>query len=187
MSHAWIDLRGVRDEVMRRHDMDYFENSRRAVAVHKAYAQRNASRFKGYGVSWGLTASDGPGGADHWGYKARGAPYGPDDGTFSMGTVAASLPFAPADVQEALSLARSNHPEAFGEYGCKSAVNPTFLTPEGKPWASKGYYAVDQGPVAMMIENHQSGLIWQLMSGCEPVRRGLKRAGFSGGWLDSEL
>jgi hypothetical protein len=34
-----------------------------------------------------------------------------------------------------------------------------------------------------MIENYRTGLIWRLMRDCEPIVRGLRRAGFTGGWL----
>jgi hypothetical protein len=34
-----------------------------------------------------------------------------------------------------------------------------------------------------MIENYRSGLIWRLMRNCAPIVRGLRRAGFTGGWL----
>jgi hypothetical protein len=35
-----------------------------------------------------------------------------------------------------------------------------------------------------MIENFQTELIWQLMRQSEPIIRGLRRAGFEGGWLE---
>jgi hypothetical protein len=35
----------------------------------------------------------------------------------------------------------------------------------------------------MMIENHRTGLIWEIVRHCGYVRDGLKRAGFEGGWL----
>ena len=35
----------------------------------------------------------------------------------------------------------------------------------------------------MMIENHRSGLIWQLTRRSSVFRDGLIRAGFAGGWL----
>jgi hypothetical protein len=35
----------------------------------------------------------------------------------------------------------------------------------------------------MAIENARSGLIWSLLRDSPHVRRGLKRAGFTGGWL----
>jgi hypothetical protein len=34
-----------------------------------------------------------------------------------------------------------------------------------------------------MIENYRNGFVWKLMRGCPHVRTGLKRAGFTGGWL----
>jgi hypothetical protein len=35
----------------------------------------------------------------------------------------------------------------------------------------------------MTIENHRSGLIWEIMRRCSYLRDGLQRAGFDGGWL----
>jgi len=34
-----------------------------------------------------------------------------------------------------------------------------------------------------MIENHRSGMIWEAMRSHPAIRRGLQRAGFTGGWL----
>ena len=105
MPQSFIDFRGIRDAFMREHDSDYFENSRRATYVQQRYAMANAHRFAGYGADfWGITASDGPGPARRryrgrsvafHGYKARGVPYGPDDGCVAPWAVVASLPFAP--------------------------------------------------------------------------------------------
>ena len=52
-----------------------------------------------------------------------------------------------------------------------------------RAWVSPGNFGLDQGIVVMMIENHRSGLIWRLMRDCAPIRAGLRRAGFRGGWL----
>ena len=107
LSQIWLDLRGVRDELNRRLGFDYFENSRRATYIHRQYGIENPGRFKHYGeYVWGLTASGGPGPAtvkvdgecrEFYGYVARGAPFGPDDGTVSPWAVVASIPFAPRD------------------------------------------------------------------------------------------
>jgi hypothetical protein len=48
---------------------------------------------------------------------------------------------------------------------------------------SKGYYGLDQGPIIMMIENYRTGLIWRLMRRAPVIVKGLRRAGFRGGWL----
>jgi hypothetical protein len=36
-----------------------------------------------------------------------------------------------------------------------------------------------------MIENYRSGFPWQLMQRCPYIVTGLRRAGFTGGWLSA--
>ena len=192
-SHAWIDFRGIHDNFMREKRSDYFENSRRAVYIQREYAQRNPHEFTGYGVNcWGLTACDGPSDeqADSsneprrlFGYAARGVPYGPDDGTLSIPSVLASLPFAPEIVLDAVRHMMARYPQTLTEGRFCSSFNPTLADTDGRPWISPGHYGLDQGIVLMMIENHRTGWIWQLMRSCPPIRNGLRHAGFSGGWL----
>ena len=194
LSHVWIDFRGIQDEYMRQRGIDYFENSRRATYVQREYAIRNPQGFKGYNENaWGVTASDGPGQGSHivdgverqfFDYLARGAPYGPDDGTLAPWAVVASLPFAPEIVLPALDYINQTYPELTSKYGFKCSFNPTFPSDAGKGWISKGYYGLDQGPIILMIDNYLSGFFWQLMQGCPYVVNGLRRAGFTGGWLD---
>jgi hypothetical protein len=195
LSHVWIDFRGIRDAYMRRKGIDYFENSRRATLVQQAYAVRNPKRFAGYGEHvWGVTASDGPGPARRrvrgvvrrfYDYAARGVPYGPDDGTIAPWAVVASLPFAPDIVIPTLRHMNAAYPAVTSEYGYKCSFNPTFTDPSGNTagWISKGYYGLDQGPVVLMIENYRSELLWRLMQRCPYVVTGLRRAGFTGGWM----
>ena len=55
LSHMWVDFRGIRDEFMREHGSDYFENSRQATFVQQEYAIRNPLNFVGYGEHcWGF-------------------------------------------------------------------------------------------------------------------------------------
>ena len=194
LRHVYIDFRGIRDAYMRAKGIDYFENSRRATYIHREYAIRNPRGFAGYGAdAWGITASDGPGPAlrtvNHvprrfWAYRARGVPYGPDDGTLSPWAVVASLPFAPDIVIPALVALERTHPEVTGELGYKCSYNETFGDGEGAPgWMSQGYYAIDQGPVVLMIENYRSEFVWNLMRSCPYIVDGLRAAGFEGGWL----
>lgn len=49
--------------------------------------------------------------------------------------------------------------------------------------ALRGQLGLNQGPIIIMIENFQSGLIWNTIKKCPYIINGLKRAGFSGGWL----
>lgn len=197
LSHVWIDFRGIQDAFMRDKGIDYFENSRRATYVQQRYAIENPRKFSDYGEHcWGITASEGPGPStlklngierSFFDYLGRGVPYGPDDGTLAPWAVVASLPFAPEIVLPAISycihqakLKESN------AYGFKASFNPTHPGQPGNPfgwWVSPWHFGLNEGPIVLMIENHQSGLLWRLMRSCSHIREGLRRAGFTGGWL----
>jgi len=195
LSHMWIDFRAIQDEFMRAKGIDYFENSRRATYVQQRYAIQNRRRYNGYGENcWGITASDGPGPASlvidgverqFFDYVARGIPCGPDDGTIAPWAAVASLPFAPEIVLPALQHFNEHYPEMISKYGFKCSFNPTFTAAsrERIGWISKGYYGLDQGPIVIMIENHRSGFLWELMKKCPFIVEGLRKAGFTGGWL----
>lgn len=195
LPHLWIDFRGIQDEFMRVRGIDYFENSRRATYVQQAYAIHNPRGFKGYGeYIWGITASDGPGPATRkvdgierrfYDYRARGIPYGPDDGTLAPWAVVASLPFAPEIVLPTIKHFDETFPEMTSKYGFKCSYNPTFSGGSRKGWISKGYYGLDQGPIVLMIENYRSGFLWRLMRRNPYIITGLRRAGFTNGWLRS--
>jgi hypothetical protein len=197
LAHMWIDFRGIQDEYMRTKAIDYFENSRRATYIQQQHAIRNPRGFKGYGeYIWGITASDGPGPVSKkiggrlrrfYDYKARGIPNGPDDGTLAPWAVIASLPFAPEIALSALRYFDETFPQMTSKYGFKCSFNPTFSGGSGKAWISKGYYGLDQGPIVLMIENYRSGFLWRLMRRCPYIITGLRRAGFSGGWLKSTI
>jgi hypothetical protein len=196
LSHVWIDFRDLQDAYVREKGLDYFENSRRATYIQREYAKRNPRGFKGYSEdAWGITASDGPGkmvrGVDgvrrrFYAYIARGVPYGPDDGTLSPWASVASLPFAPEIVLSALEHFDEVYPQMTSTYGFKCSFNPTFPAGEagGGTWIARGYYGLDQGPIVLMIENYRNEFLWRLMMRCPYLVRGLRRAGFRGGWLE---
>jgi hypothetical protein len=198
LSHLWLDLRGIQDAFMRARGIDYFENSRRATLVQQRYAIENPSGFEQYGaLCWGVTASDGPGeitrelkGVERrfFDYLARGVPDGPDDGTIAPWAVVASLPFAPEIVLPTLKHCLDLYPATAREHGLVCSINPTFPGSPRHPggWISRAHFALDQGPVVLMIENYRSGLLWRLMRRCPFVVKGLRRAGFNNGWLDSD-
>jgi hypothetical protein len=191
-SHAWIDFRGIRDAFMREKASDYFENTKSAIAIHREYGERNPYGFKAYSRDfWGITAGDGPttpelgeNGRDRrfFGYMSRGVPYGPDDGTIAPWAMLATLPFAAEAALAGTRRLLKMYPQVCGRDRFSSGFNPTLQGTSGS-WLSEGWYGLDQGLLAMMIENHRTGLIWDLMRRCCYVRDGLKRAGFEGGWL----
>lgn len=206
-SHVWIDFRGIRDEYMRGKGIDYFENSRRATLAQRAYAIENPSGFAGYGERlWGLTACDGPlnatveiGGRPRAfdTYTARGASFTnvKDDGTIAPTAAVGSIAFAPEVVVPTLMAMREDYGDRlFGRYGFLDALNPTLrvatkvqhgLVDSTLGWFDTDYLGIDQGPILAMIENYRSGLVWRTMRRNPHIVRGLKRAGFTGGWLDS--
>ncbi len=48
------------------------------------------------------------------------------------------------------------------------------------------YLGIDQGPILLMLENYRSGFVWKVMRRNAYIRRGLERAGFTGGWLGAK-
>jgi hypothetical protein len=204
-SQAWIDFRGIQDAYMRAHGLDYFENSRRATLSQRDYAIANPMHWKGYdSLSWGLSASDGPADVtlDFNGqprrfqtYSARGASHTEvrDDGTIAPHAAAGSIAFAPEVVVPTLMAIRSRLGDnIFSRYGFLDAYNESFtfggaaqqgrIVP-GQGWFDTDYIGIDVGPTLLMTENLRTGLIWKLMRKEPSIRRGLLRAGFSGGWL----
>jgi hypothetical protein len=200
MSHLWLDFQGIRDELNIKYNIDYFENSRRATCVQQQYAIKNPLNFTHYGENnWGFTASDGPGpatvmidgvGKKFFDYIARGVPFGPDDGTISPWAVVASLPFAPDVVLKTMRHAIKRLKEKnVAHDGFDASFNPAFKVPgmEKNGWISPWRFGLNEGPMVIMIENYRSRLIWNTLKKCVYITNGLRRAGFTGGWLDQIL
>ncbi len=199
LSHVWIDFRGIHDDFNGKVGIDYFENSRRATQVQQAYAIENKPGFLHYGkYCWGFTASDGPGEESatineklrtFYDYIARGAPFGPDDGTVAPWAVVASLPFAPDIVLDTIRHAIERLDlKKHKWYGFDASFNPTYpvKTQNHIGWVSPWQFGLNQGPIILMIENYESGLLWEIMKRCPYIKAGLLVAGFSGGWLNTE-
>ena len=195
-SHVWVDFRGIQDGYMRSKGSDYFTNSVRATHANRAYCIANPGGWKGYGeLVWGLTASDGPLGADDahgaatpfHAYWARGAgPNASDDGTIAPTAAGGSVPFAPEVAIPTLMHFRDRFGDRlYGQYGFKDAFNLSYPGKSGEPtgWFADQYLAIDQGPILLMIENYRTGFVWELLKKSAYVSAGLRKAGFTGGWL----
>ncbi len=204
-AQVWLDLRGIHDAWMRARGLDYFENSRRATLAQRAYAIANPGGWRGYGATlWGLSACDGP--VDQTvtiegrertfrTYAARGASFTEtvDDGTVAPTALGGSIPFAPRETVSALMAMRAAYDTlVFTRYGFVDALNPTLAAAipvhhgrvvPGVGWFDTDCLGIDQGPILAMIENHRTGLVWRFMRRNPHVVRGLRRAGFTGGWL----
>ena len=214
-THVWIDFRGIQDEYMRAHGIDYYTNSQRAALSQREYAIHNAMEWTGYGPNvWGLTASNGPrrslrpGEVDRYvndkktfyGYIARGAGLYRtiDDGTIAPTAAASSIAFVPEiSIPAIAEMEKKYGDNLYAKYGFVDAFNPSFTYTDrplrtGKVvpdvgWFDSMYLGIDQGPIIAMIENYRSGLVWKVMRKNPYIRDGLKRAGFVGGWLDQPV
>ncbi len=208
-SEMWIDFRGIFDDRMRAAGFDYFENSRRATYANRAYCIANPLGWDGYGPDiWGLTACDGPGDrvarrgdrkSSLRGYSARGPkddPDGFDDGTLAPTACLSSMPFAPEIcIPAGLALHQRYGARLYGRYGLRDSFNPS-VREVGRPldtgsvdpatgWVATDWLGIDQGPILGMLANYRDDGVWRLMRRSPHIQRGLRRAGFSGGWLDA--
>lgn len=204
-SEIFIDFRGIRDAVMREAGFDYFENSRRETYANFTYCVANPMEWRGYSKRlWGLAACDGPGDfrlpyrgqvRTFHGYSARGPigePDGRDDGTLTPSAPLGALPFAP-EIVIPTAEALTRQPHLFDRYGFKDAFNPSFTFTEvgvttgsvdpQTGWVAKDYLGIDQGPILLQAANYRDEFVWRYMRRVPAIQRGLKRAGFRGGWL----
>lgn len=206
-THCWVDFRGIQDAYMRAKGLDYFENSRRATYAQRDYAAANPLGWQGYSAEvWGISASDGP--ADikltyttttgktekrrFISYAGRGMGLH-DDGTLAPYAAGSSIAFAPEIAIPALMAIKQRYPHTWGRYGFWDAFNPSFNYPDvkllhgriepGKGWVDTDMLGIDQGPLLAMMGNHRGELVWSVMRKNAHLVRGLKRAGFTGGWL----
>ena len=161
-SFCGLDPRGLTDRYA-----DYWQQNVRHVHINRAHCVANPKKFDGYGEScWGLTASD-----DSAGYSAH-APDN-DNGTISPTAALASLPYDPAAVMTALRHFLKGHGKRlWRELGFVDAFC------EAEDWYADTFLAIDQGPIVLMIENHRTGLLWNLFMAVPEVQAGLRRLGF---------
>ncbi|MBU6401653.1 MAG: Tat pathway signal protein, partial [Verrucomicrobia bacterium] len=174
-SHCWIDFRGLADQYMRGKGITYFENSRRATLAQRGYAVVDAPPRYGYGSNvWGLTACDGPGRNGFFGYAARGAPPPMnDDGTIAPTAAGGSLPFAPEICLPALRhLYERYRTNLWCAYGFRDAFNLQ------AGWWDPDVLGIDQGPIAVMVENYRNQRVWRRFMANPEIQRGLRAAGF---------
>lgn len=194
-SQMFIDFRGIQDAYMKEKGIDYFENSKRATLSNRAYAIENPYQFEGYSdMIWGLTASDGPGNATKMingkhvqfkTYNARGVAYNyhEDDGTIALTAAGGSIPFAPKEALTSLWYMKNRFGDKlYKKYGFIDSFNLTF---QKDGWFNEDYIGIDQGAILIQLENYESGLIWKLLGKNPHIIDGLRKAGFTGSWLEN--
>ena len=147
---------------------NYWEQNVSHTLINHAYVVANPKGFIGYSEeNWGLTASD-----NHQGYSAHSPTN--DLGVITPTAAISSLPYTPEKSMEALRFFYYTLGDRlWGPYGFYDAFNIT------ANWTADSYLAIDQGPIIIMIENHRTGLLWDLFMSAPEVQAGLDKLGFS--------
>lgn len=152
---------------------NYQTQTRNHTLINYEYSKANPKNFYGYSDSvWGLTASD-----IQNGYTASSPTN--DVSVISPTAALSSFPYTPVESMKALKFFYYVlGDKIFKEYGFVDAFSLQQL------WYANSFLAIDQGPIIIMIENHRSGLIWNLLSSCPEVKNGMKNVlGFSAPYL----
>ncbi len=141
---------------------DYLEQ----VQAHSLINYRYCSTRYASEDGWGLSACDGP-----TGYVVNSPT--DDHGIIAPTAALSSMPFLPVrSKQAAIRFLKWHDGTLMGRFGLMDAFQPA------TGWVSKTHLAINQGPVVAMMENHRSGLIWDLFMNAAEVRSGLLRLGF---------
>ena len=138
--------------------------------INRAYCVRNPKRYKGFGPDcWGLTAS-----YSTVGYAAHAPREQDDHGVISPTAALSSIVYTPEESMAVMRyLYETLGDKVWGPYGFYDAFSET------DNWYPQRYLAIDQGPIAVMIENHRSGLLWKLFMSHPDVQNGLRRLGMT--------
>jgi hypothetical protein len=152
---------------------NYLERNKAHALIQVAYAKDNPKKHIGYGANcWGFTSSDDP----ITGYSSHDLNTDDDNGTISPTAALASIVYTP---KESMDVLRHFYYDKgnilFGKYGFYDAYNAGLV--DGQQ-VVHSYLAIDQGPIAVMIENYRSGLLWKLFMSNPEIHTGLKKLGF---------
>jgi len=161
-SFLGLDPRGLKDKYA-----DYWEQNVAHARINQAYCAANPKKYAGYSADcWGLTASDLP--------KGYGASSPTNDrGVIAPTAALASFPYTPEESMAALHTFYYTYGDRlWGEYGFHDAFSLS------SAWFASSYIAIDQGPIAVMIENYRSGLLWDCFMKHTDIRFGLERLEF---------
>ena len=151
---------------------NYATQTKNHTLINYSYSRANPRGYFGYSDSvWGLTASD-----IQNGYTASSPTN--DVGVIAPTAALSSFPYTPAESMAALKFYYYVlGDKLFKEYGFVDAFSLHDL------WFASSTLAIDQGPIIVMIENHRSGLLWNLFTSCPEVKTGMQSLGFMAPYL----
>ena len=168
-SFLGLDPRGLSDGLT-----DYYERGRAHSLIHYNYAIDNPKNHKGYGPDlWGFTSSDDP----IVGYCSHHPGTPDENGTVSPTAAISSIVYTPKESMDCMwHMYYDLGDKLFGPMGFYDAYNPSL---EEDKQVVHSYLAIDQGPIAVMIENYRSGLLWKLFMSAPEIAVGLKELGLT--------
>lgn len=146
---------------------NYWEQNRNHSLINYKYCVDNPKNYAGYSENnWGLTASDG-----NQGYSAHSPTN--DRGVIAPTAALSSMPYTPEESMRALHFFYYKiGDKLWSEYGFRDAFNLS------ESWFNNQYIAINQGPIIIMIENHRTGLLWNLFMDIPEIQQGLIKLGF---------
>lgn len=148
----------------------YWQQNQSHTMVNRHYCIYEAPIEYGYNtLNWGLTACGGCG--EHPDYLSRDPEN--DDGIIAPTAAISSFPYTPFYSAQVLLNLQSNYSKLNGKYGFGISYCPADKS------VGTEYLAMEHAPMAIMMENYRSGLIWNLLMRNKHVRKGLQLAGIS--------
>ena len=167
-SYLGLNPQGLSDEYVNYGDVNVNHSK-----INHAYCVENPKNYTDYGANcWGLTASYTRNNDGSIGYNAHSPSN--DTGVISPTAALSSMPYTPDASMRALRYFYKNKNKLLGSAGFYDAFSP-----HNDFWVAEAYLAIDQGPILVMIENHRSGLLWNLFMQNEDVNAGLDTLGFT--------
>lgn len=140
-----------------------FEHFQDLTKLQIAYVRSKADQYKGYGDLWGFTAAPGPDG--YSGHKP-----GADNGTLSPVVAPSVMPYVPQESLACMQKLYYDHgKEVWQEFGFVIAFNPS------RNWVYRTHLTPDTAPVAPMIENYRSGLLWKLFMNAPEIKKAMAK------------
>ena len=151
---------------------NYWAQNKNHTLINYNYCKANPLNYFGYSDSvWGLTASN-----IENGYTA-GSPTN-DKGYIAPTAALSSFPYTPVESMQALKFYYYVlGDKIWKEHGFVDAFSLH------STWFANSFLAIDQGPIIVMIENHRSGLLWNLFMSCPEIKDGLRSLGFQSPYL----
>ncbi|AXP82098.1 hypothetical protein CJ739_3035 [Mariniflexile rhizosphaerae] len=141
--------------------------------INRQYCIANPKGYVDYGEDcWGLTASYSRNTDGSIGYSAHSPSN--DIGVISPTAAISSIPYTPSESLKVMHFLYQKKDKLLGVAGFYDAFSP-----QNNYWVADAYLAIDQGPQIIMIENHRTGLLWNLFMQNTDVKNGLNKLGFN--------